>query len=42
MTDKDPRIVVGFFTYLDDSHELDIEFARWGSAAGDHNADYVN
>jgi hypothetical protein len=25
----DPNVVVGLFTYLDDSHEIDIEFARW-------------
>lgn len=25
----DPRIVVGFFTYENDSREIDIEFSRW-------------
>jgi hypothetical protein len=30
----DPRIVLGLFTYLDDSHEMDIEFSRWGKANG--------
>jgi hypothetical protein len=26
----DPNVVVGLFTYLDDTNEIDIEFARWG------------
>ena len=26
----DRNIVLGLFTYLDDRHEIDIEFARWG------------
>jgi hypothetical protein len=37
---SDPNVVVGLFTYLDDAHEIDIEFARWGVA--DHRpAQYV-
>jgi len=27
---SDPFVVLGLFLYKDDSHELDIEFARWG------------
>jgi hypothetical protein len=26
----DPIVVAGLFTYLDDSHEIDVEFSRWG------------
>jgi hypothetical protein len=28
----DVNVVVGLFTYLDDFHEIDIEFARWGQS----------
>jgi hypothetical protein len=30
----DRNVIVGLFTYLNDNNEIDIEFARWGSAAG--------
>jgi hypothetical protein len=36
----DPNAVCGLFTYLDDEHEIDIEFARWGNRDA-HNASYV-
>ena len=29
--DIDPNVIVGLFTYLDDSHEIDFEFSRWGN-----------
>lgn len=28
----DPNTVVGLFTYENDSHEIDIEFSRWGNS----------
>lgn len=31
-TQFDPNTVVGLFLYKDDTHELDIEFARWGDS----------
>ena len=34
------KVVFGLFLYLDDEHELDIEFARW-DREGLTNADYV-
>lgn len=39
-TDLDVNVVVGLFTYLDDQHEIDIEFTRWGDAAA-KNSQYV-
>lgn len=30
----DPNIVVGLFTYENDSREIDIEFAKWGNPQG--------
>lgn len=30
----DPNMVLGLFLYQDDTHELDIEYSRWGWAAG--------
>lgn len=36
----DPYVVVGLFLYRDDTHEIDIEFARWGKAQGE-NLQYV-
>jgi len=29
-TEFDPNVVTGLFLYKDDTHELDIEFAKWG------------
>jgi len=41
--EADPNVVLGLFLYRDDTHELDIEFARWGATATNAtNADYVN
>ena len=37
----DPNLVLGMFLYKDDTHELDIEFTRWGQQESSHNADYV-
>jgi len=31
----DPNVVLGLFTYQDDTHEIDIELAKWGAPAGD-------
>ncbi len=36
----DPHVVVGLFLYRDDTHEIDIEFARWGKRQG-NNLQYV-
>jgi serine/threonine protein kinase len=36
----DPQVVVGLFLYRDDTHEIDIEFARWGKRHGE-NLQYV-
>jgi hypothetical protein len=36
----DKNVVCGLFTYLDDNHEIDIEFSRWGDANA-ANAQYV-
>jgi hypothetical protein len=36
----DPNVVVGLFTYLDDTHEIDIELSRW-RIAGDPAGQYV-
>jgi len=30
----DKNVVLGLFTYKDDSHEVDIEYSRWGKAEG--------
>lgn len=27
----DPRVVVGLFNYLDDTHEIDVELSQWGN-----------
>lgn len=38
----DPNIVLGLFTYADDSHELDAEFSRWGNvSASANNGDFA-
>lgn len=41
----DPNVVLGFFTWSDKApyahREIDVEFARWGSAADPTNAQYV-
>ena len=36
----DRNVVAGLFTYLDDTHEIDIEFSRWG-VVSDPAAQYV-
>ena len=36
----DPFVVVGLFTYLDDTHEIDIELSRW-RVASDPAGQYV-
>lgn len=36
----DKNVVVGLFSYVDDNHEVDIEFSRWGDANA-HNAWYT-
>jgi hypothetical protein len=36
----DKNSILGLFTYLDDTNEIDIEFARWGWEGGT-NLDYV-
>ena len=38
--DLDVNVILGLFTYLDDTHEIDIEFARWGHE-GNKNGQYV-
>lgn len=37
----DENIVLGLFTYENDSRELDIEFSRWGGAFGNATADFA-
>jgi hypothetical protein len=37
----DRNVVLGLFSYLDDSHEIDVEIARWGNAADPTNAQFV-
>jgi hypothetical protein len=32
----DKNVVLGLFTYEDDSHEVDIEFSRWGSSQNNY------
>ena len=43
--DLDPNVVLGLFTWSDRApsahREIDIEFARWGSATAPTNAQYV-
>jgi hypothetical protein len=36
----DKNVVGGLFTYLDDSHEIDIEFSRWG-IEGNSNSQFA-
>jgi hypothetical protein len=36
----DPNVVAGLFTYLDDDHEIDFEFSRWGKSKN-RKAQYV-
>ena len=38
--DLNKNVVLGLFTYLDDSNEIDIEFARWGDESAS-NCQYV-
>jgi hypothetical protein len=43
LAQRDPNLVLGLFLCRDDTHELDVEFARWGSTGTEAtNADYVN
>jgi len=38
----DAHVVLGFFTYADDTHEIDAEFSAWGNASrGAANADFA-
>ncbi len=37
----DPMVIAAPFLYRDDVNELDIEFARWGDAEDETNAQYV-
>ncbi|WP_154045353.1 glycoside hydrolase family 16 protein [Salegentibacter salegens] len=30
LTDLDPNVVAGLFTYMNDNEEIDIEFSQWG------------
>lgn len=36
----DPSAVLGLFTYLDDNHEIDIEFSKWGWAPETNTGGY--
>lgn len=36
----DPNAVIALFTYLDDTHEIDIEISKWGNRNSD-NTQYV-
>ncbi|MFW6001988.1 MAG: Ig-like domain-containing protein, partial [archaeon] len=37
----DPNIVVGLFTYLNDTNEIDIEFSKWGNVSQNQLGWYV-
>jgi len=39
--DLDANVVLGLFVYADDSHEIDIEIARWGVTGGNKNGWYT-
>jgi hypothetical protein len=41
VSNLDRQAVLGLFTYRDDAHEIDVEFARWGDARDPTNAQYV-
>ena len=41
VTHMDPAVVLGLFTYEDDTHEIDVEMSRWGDAANAANADFA-
>ncbi|ERJ58123.1 glycoside hydrolase family 16 protein [Sphingobacterium paucimobilis] len=41
ITKLDKNVVVGLFTYLDDDHEIDIEFSKW-SIDENFNAQFVS
>lgn len=41
LDELDPNVIAAAFLYADDSHEIDIEFARWGDAFSPTNAQYV-
>jgi len=42
LTNLDPNVIFSPFVYYDTSHEIDIEFARWGNTnTGIHNAQFV-
>jgi len=36
----DRNLVNGFFLYQDDTHELDVEWSRWGNASNPNNGDF--
>lgn len=35
------NVVLGLFAYADDTHEIDVEYAKWGVVADTNNAQYV-
>jgi hypothetical protein len=37
----DANVVLGLFVYANDTHEIDIEFSRWGSAGLENNGWYT-
>lgn len=41
ITELDKNVVAGLFTYLDDDHEIDIEFSKW-STDDNQNAQFVS
>lgn len=41
VTHMDPAVVLGLFTYEDDTHELDVEMSRWGDPGNANNADFA-
>lgn len=36
----DKNLVNGFFLYQDDTHELDVEWSRWGNGSNPNNGDF--
>ncbi len=41
ITDLDPNAVFGMFTYLNDTHEIDIEYSQWGNTADSNNCGFT-
>ena len=37
----DPNVVFAMFLYKDDTHEIDMEFSKWGETAPPYNSQYV-